>query len=238
MRERHDPGLTLPLMRQGTERFLDAVASMVDGDFEGASRLPGWSSAHVVGHVARNAEALMRLASWARTGVESPMYESREQRKAEIESTAAAGSDVLRRLLVDTAADLDGALEELESASWMSTVRSALGRTIPAAEIPWMRIREVWLHAVDIGGDVDFSEFPPWVVDLLLDDTASALSANDGCPSLVLAPSDRTQTWAVGPESSEPRVLELPAAILAEWMTGRLSDADRRSALPKIPSWM
>jgi maleylpyruvate isomerase len=225
-------------MRQGTERFLDAVEVLADDDFEEASCLPDWSCAHVVGHVARNAEALMRLASWARTGVESAMYESREQRKAEIESTAVVGSDALRRLLCNTAAELDRALDELDSVSWMSTVRSALGRTIPAAEIPWMRIREVWLHAIDIGANVNFSEFPPWVVDLLLDDTVSALSATDGCPSLLLAPDDRTQTWELGPESTETRVIDLPAAILAEWMTGRLSDSDRQSVLPEVPSWI
>jgi len=238
MNERHDPECTLPWMRQGTERFLDAVDVMADDSLEEPSRLPDWSCGHVVGHVARNAEALVRLATWARTGVELPMYESREQRNAEIESTATMAPASLRRLLVDTASELDSALEALDTVSWKTTVRSALGRTIPAAEIPWMRIREVWLHAIDIGANVDFSEFPAGVVDLLLDDTVGSLSASKGCPSLVLAPDDRTRTWELGPKSTEIRVLDLPAAMLAEWMTGRLSDADRRSSFPELPAWI
>ena len=70
MNERHDPECTLPWMRQGTERFLDAVDLMADDSLEEPSRLPDWSCGHVVGHVARNAEALVRLATWARTGVD------------------------------------------------------------------------------------------------------------------------------------------------------------------------
>ena len=152
MSERHDPDVTLPWMRDGTRRFLAAVESLEDREFAHPSGLPGWSRAHVIGHVAGNADALIRLTSWADTGVECPMYESREQRNSEIESTAAMTPDELRRLSVDTAAALDRALAGLDERGWTATVRSALGRVIPAAEIPWMRIREVWLHAIDIGG--------------------------------------------------------------------------------------
>ncbi len=70
---KHDVCLTLPWMREGTKHVLAVVESLLDSEFRTASRLPGWSKAHVVGHVARNAEALTRLAVWARTGVETPM---------------------------------------------------------------------------------------------------------------------------------------------------------------------
>ena len=169
MSERHDPEVTLPWMRDGTTWFLDALESLEDHEFAHPSGLPGWSRAHVIGHVAGNAEALIRLTSWADTGVECPMYESREQRNSEIESTAAMTPGELRRLSVDTAAALDRALGGLDERGWTATVRSALGRVIPAAEIPWMRIREVWLHAIDIGGTVELGSFPAGIVDLLLD---------------------------------------------------------------------
>lgn len=234
MSERHDPDVTLPWMRDGTRRFLAAVESLEDHEFAHPSGLPGWSRAHVIGHVAGNADALIRLTSWADTGVECPMYESREQRNSEIESTAAMTPDELRRLSVDTAAALDRALAGLDERGWTATVRSALGRVIPAAEIPWMRIREVWLHAIDIGGAVELGSFPPGIVDLLLDDTVAALSARDGCPSLILAPADRARTWVLGPEQENGPVLDLPAAVLAGWTTGRSSPAD----LPALPSWI
>ena len=37
-------------------------------------------------HIARNADALTNLFTWARTGVETPMYPSREVRNATIEA--------------------------------------------------------------------------------------------------------------------------------------------------------
>ena len=70
-----------------------AVARIVerlgDDDLAAPSALPDWSRAHVVAHLARNADALLNLLTWARTGVETPMYPSREVRDADIEATAA-----------------------------------------------------------------------------------------------------------------------------------------------------
>jgi uncharacterized protein (TIGR03083 family) len=139
--DRRDVAATVPWMREGTARLLAVVDKLGDEDLGGPSTLPGWSRAHVVGHLARNAEALVRLATWAQTGVETPMYAEREQRAVEIERSAALPADTLRAQLADTAAALDTALTRLTAARWEAEVRSALGRAIPAAELPWMRIR-------------------------------------------------------------------------------------------------
>ena len=48
-------------MRRGEAFFLDQVATLDDDDFAGPSGLPDWSRAHVVAHVARNADALGNL---------------------------------------------------------------------------------------------------------------------------------------------------------------------------------
>ena len=31
---------------------------------------------------------------------------------------------------------------------------------MPASEIPWLRAREVWVHAVDLGRGVEFADLP------------------------------------------------------------------------------
>ena len=241
MSSRHDPNVTVSWMEEGTAHFLATVQRLGDDELAGASGLPNWSRAHVIGHVARNAEALVRLASWARTGVENPMYESREQRNAEISSTAELPAAELRRLLVDTADGLREALGALNEETWHAIVKSALGRTIPAAEIPWMRIREVWLHAIDLGADLGLADFPAGVVDLLIDDTVTALSARDGCPAVTLAPHDREQTWQLGPadQSDGPAArVDADAATIAAWLTGRLAADARPARLPDIPDWI
>jgi maleylpyruvate isomerase len=230
--DRHDVAATVPWMREGTARLLAVVDKLGDEDLRGPSTLPGWSRAHVIGHLARNAEALVRLATWAQTGIETPMYADREQRAAEIERSAVLPADTLRAQLADTAADLDTALTRLTAARWEAEVRSALGRAIPAAELPWMRIREVWLHAVDLNTGGRMDDLPAEVVDLLLDDVTTALSPRDDCPALQLAPTDRDRTWPLGGPATEE--VSGTAADLAGWLTGRITAPHR----PLLPRWL
>src|SRR5690606_16135534 len=89
---------TLGLARQGTAYFARHLDLLSDADFDAPSLLPGWSRRHVVAHVAFNARALTRLASWAATGVERAMYESAEKRDAEIEEGATRSPAELREL--------------------------------------------------------------------------------------------------------------------------------------------
>jgi maleylpyruvate isomerase len=86
------------------------------------------------------------------------MYTDGEQRSVEIERTAALSASTVREDLASTAETLDDALSALTARQWHAQVRSALGRAIPAAEVPWMRIREVWLHAVDLDADATMSD--------------------------------------------------------------------------------
>ncbi|WP_328770151.1 maleylpyruvate isomerase family mycothiol-dependent enzyme [Streptomyces sp. NBC_00286] len=247
MTSRHDLTVTLPWMREGTALLLGATDRLSDPDLRAPSSLPGWTRAHVIGHVARNAEALVRLATWARTGVPTPMYASREQRTAEIDASATLPPDVLREQLKSTAAELDDALSALDPTAWGTEVRSALGRTIPAAEIPWMRVREVWLHTIDLAAGATFTDLPAALTDALLDDVTATLSTRPGCPPVHLNPTDRGRTWRFGPPTAEttaeataaaqaetPTIVEAPAAELLAWTTGRAQRAEPVT----LPPWL
>lgn len=234
MTDRHDLTVTLPWMREGTALLTGVADRLTDAGLAAAGTLPGWTRAHVIGHLARNAEALTRLATWARTGVPTPMYATREQRAAEIESSATLPPDVLRRQLKSTAAELEAALAALDTGTWQAEVKSALGRTIPAAEIPWMRVREVWLHAVDLAAGTTFTDLPADLVDTLLDDITGTLSTRPGCPAVRLAPTDRDRTWAFGPTAEDPVVAEAPAAELLAWTSGRAARAEPVT----LPLWL
>ncbi len=78
-------------VRSGTAYFARLLDGLDDGALTGPSLLPGWDRASVVAHVGYNARALIRLSHWARTGVETPMYASTEQRNAEIARGARLG---------------------------------------------------------------------------------------------------------------------------------------------------
>jgi maleylpyruvate isomerase len=214
-------------VRDGTARMLAAAGRLGDGELREPSGLPGWTRAHVLGHLARNADALGRLADWARTGVETPMYRDREQRAAEIEAAAAQPAGALRRDVAATAVRL----AEKLAVPGPHPVRTATGRTVPATEIPWMRVREVWLHTVDLRAGFAIAELPADLVDALLDDVTATLSARPGCPDLLLAPADRDRTWRLGPGPAPSGERTGPAVRLLAWLTGREKGDD-------LPAWL
>ncbi|MGH3372715.1 MAG: maleylpyruvate isomerase family mycothiol-dependent enzyme [Nocardioidaceae bacterium] len=228
---RPDLAVTREWVRAGTEFFLREAAV----DLGRPSVLPGWTGAHLAAHVARNAEALGRLATWARTGIETPMYESPARRDEEIEESSHRSSSALRAEVESTAADLEKALDLLDGPALASEVRSARGRLIPATEIPWLRVREVWLHAVDLGASID--DLPADLVDALLDDVTESFTGR--APALLLRPADRDRTWQI-PGDDDPRPVDGTAAALLSWLTGRAvgKDLDADGPLPDLPHWL
>jgi len=236
------PGLdqSLEWMRRGEAVAAAAIERLTDSDLKGASLLPTWTRAHVVGHLARNAEALGRLAAWARTGVPTPMYADSAQRATDIETASGLPADVLRREAATAAAALDAALASLDGAGWRADVRSALGRTIPATEIPWLRTREVWLHAVDLDAGPTTADIPADLVDALLDDIVAALSARPGCPSLLLVALDRARSWSLGEPASAAGELRGAGHELLGWVAGRTSGSSLAGLgeRPAPPRWI
>lgn len=220
--------------REGTDRLAAAVDGLDDAGFAAPSALPDWTRAHVLGHLARNAEALQRLTVWAATGVETPMYTGPEQRAADIESSATLDPEVLRVQFRETAADLEKAMDGLDGQSWQATIRSALGRVMPATQIPWMRVREVWLHAIDLGTGVETASFPADVVDALLADIGAVVGAKPTTPPLLVRLTDRDRELRLGPaEAPDPRVVSATAADALAWISGRAT-----SDLPALPPWI
>ncbi|WP_371403013.1 maleylpyruvate isomerase family mycothiol-dependent enzyme [Kribbella sp. NBC_00662] len=139
-------------------------------DLDAPSALPGWKRRHVAAHLSLNAEALGNLVHWARTGEERPMYPSPEARNADIESGALRPEDELRSWYDESAAGLADAMSALSADQWQSTVRTAQGAPIPATRIPWMRSREVLIHAVDLSTGLTFADLPADFLEALCED--------------------------------------------------------------------
>ena len=168
----------------GTELFLEQLDAVSDADLDMPTELPGWLRRHVVAHVHFNAKALLRLVSWAATGVESRMYASPGQRAGEIEDGAAWSPGVLRSAVRESAAELEKAWAELPSDGWRNEVVTAQGRTVPASEVPWMRAREVMIHAVDLRAGVTFADLPGDFTSALLVDVVRKRTAGGEGPAL------------------------------------------------------
>ncbi len=205
------------------------------------SALASWTRAHVVAHVARNADALDNLITWARTGVETPMYESSEQRAADIDAGARRSADALRADLDDAERRFSSAVTSLPLDRWSSEVRTQTGRVISAAEVPWMRCREVWVHAVDLDAGTSFADLPPAFVEALLDEVTQTFGARDDCDEMELNASDTDRLWSIGAPNQHRAIVRGPAHELLGWVLGRSRGATltcTTGPVPTLPRWL
>src|SRR5438067_1039301 len=147
-------------------RTVDALGAE---ELAAPSRLPGWSRAHVVAHLALNGEALAGVLDAVRRGEEVAMYASDEQRDADIEELAGAQqADLLDRLLAATTRFRD-AVGEMDEDAWRGTFSRTPGaELLPVDSVPQTRVREVEIHHTDLGtvyGPLDWPR--AFVIDLL-----------------------------------------------------------------------
>src|SRR3712207_47353 len=122
------PQETLDRWADGERLFATALGRLTDEELDRPSLLPGWDRRHVVAHVARNADALLNLLTWARTGTETPMYPSREARDAGIAETAALDAPRLRTEFIAATARFADAVRGLPGPAWSVTVRTMQDR--------------------------------------------------------------------------------------------------------------
>lgn len=180
----------------GTGQFEATVAALAPVGLTAPSGLPGWTRAHVVTHVARNADALVNLLTWARTGVETPMYADPADRDRDIAAGAARPAVEVVADLLAANARLAAAMAELAEPAWSTPVRTAQGRQVPAGLIPWMRAREVWMHAVDLAAGFTCADLPEALAAALLDDAVATVAARGPAAAhLVCEHTDDARRW-------------------------------------------
>ncbi|MEU6099952.1 maleylpyruvate isomerase N-terminal domain-containing protein [Streptomyces flaveolus] len=180
--------------RTGTELLLDAVAGLDEAGFRAPCVLPGWTRGHLVAHVAANADALGNLVHWAATGERTPMYASPEERAVGIAKGPALSAGELRSWPAASARRLTEGLGRLTDEQWHREVVTAQGRTVPATEIPWMRAREVCVHAVDLGTGITFADLPSGFLTALSDE----IRAKRGLTVLPDGPLPEVAAWLAG----------------------------------------
>jgi len=238
---RGDPVAGRSALSGATGRLLATARQLDAGLLAGPSLCPGWSRGHVLGHLARNADALSRLCAWAATGTPSPMYTSAEHRRSEIEASAGQSPDELLEDLVRSAEGFATALDNVPEDAWSRRVRlgpSGGGAEIPASRIGWQRLKEIEIHHVDLDHGYSPVDWPTGFVDRALAQTLRMFRRRGDTPSLVaqVAGSEPEPLGAPG----GPTVSGTPAAVLA-WLTGRSGGGDLTidppGPLPVLPAW-
>jgi maleylpyruvate isomerase len=214
-----------------TQQLLATARSLDPGSLGDPSLCPGWTRGHVLTHIARNADALRGLVLNATTGSSTPMYASPESRDADIE--AGAG-----RPLAEQVADLESSAARFAAAAAGLTEELSdvplLARNntkVKAGYLPFMRMREVVMHHIDLDAGFSFPEVDDEVLLALLQDTIRRLRHDPETPSMSIR-TNEGDVWSIGdgrPVVSGPR-----AAVLA-WLT-RGETAGVEGTLPTIPS--
>jgi maleylpyruvate isomerase len=145
---------------QATQRLLDAARVLPEPDLRAPSLLPGWSRAHVLAHVARNADAMRNLLIGARVGQHRPAYASAQAREDDIETSAAQVPRDLMNDLADSAMALRTMIRQLPAEAWSFGVQMLDSGPFPAADLLTRRLTEVELHHCDLGIGYDAAKWP------------------------------------------------------------------------------
>ena len=219
-----------------TERYLRTVTALTEDKLRAPSLLPDWTRAHVVTHLARNADGLRNLLIWARTGVETPQYPSWEQRESDISSGATRPA---AELVEDSVTSAERFLEEVsrvQGDQWNVQVRTlSSAATFPARDVLKSRRTEVEVHHADLGADYSPADWPEDFTRMLIGRVQD--DRTEG-PSMVLSATDVQGLWKFGPGAGP--TIEGTSAELAWWLVGR---GDGRSLvsstgeLPRLTRW-
>jgi maleylpyruvate isomerase len=232
-----DPAPDSAEIATATARLLVTARTLSDADVLAPSALPGWTRGHVLTHIARNADGLVNLLTWAATGVEHPQYPYPGARTEAIEAGAARPIAAQLSDLESSARRFAEALTTVPPENWQHEVRWSGGDPRPASKILDSRLREVAIHHLDLDAGYSASDWPSPFALKILESVVPAFELR-GISPITLLPTDVDARIEVsGGSKVEARG---PASALATWLLGR-DDGSALSVtggpLPSPPAW-
>jgi maleylpyruvate isomerase len=200
------PTLAVEVVRAASRRLIGTVDSLAGDSWTRPSSLPGWSIAHVVAHLALNAEAIAGAVAGVTRGERVPQYPSFEARTAGIEELAARGAAVIRGRLLESGGVFEAAVLALPAGlggAAIELIRGS-GRTYPVGAAVITREREVEIHHADIGASLDVGYGPAdWPAEFtvrLLDHLTQRYAG----PGFRAVAADLGRSWEFGAPEGRP----------------------------------
>ncbi|MGW5239758.1 maleylpyruvate isomerase family mycothiol-dependent enzyme [Monashia sp. NPDC004114] len=214
--------VTPALVAAETERVVATAASFDDLAVSAPSICEGWSRGHVLTHIARNADALARVCAVATDGVSGSMYDSNESRDTEIEAGAGRPAADQTADVRESAARLAGRLESLQPEHAELTVPRTPGgeRLIAVGGVPYLRLRELVYHHVDLDAGYTFADAPADVVAMLLADAVARLGNEDEPPAITVT-TDEGGHFVIGAGTTQ---VAGPQAAVLTWIARSRTD--------------
>jgi maleylpyruvate isomerase len=188
-------------VRASHERLLAEVAALPPDVARRDSRLHGWTVAHVLTHLARNADGhagILEGASHSEVVAQYPGGPA--QRLADIEAGADRDLEALHADLAAAIARLEAAYDATPPSVWETGTALLGAGARPLAELPFRRWREVEVHRVDLGTGATPASWPgAYVIEELAHQVVRLADRLPPDGSLVLRTTDTGQAWEIAP---------------------------------------
>jgi maleylpyruvate isomerase len=206
-------------MQRESAMVMATVTSLDDDEVRKPTKCEGWTRAHVIAHLALDADAMTNLATWAASGQETPAYASREKRNADIE--AAAGRSVAFQALTDGVP--------------VPTLPTVLSGEINAFSLPARRTTELIVHHDDLDTTWEWHEADPEAILDAIEVCVLRLQADPHSPGLRIVAGEGEE-WVVGDGSFriEGYYEELLPFLAREQVEEGLQ---YEGELPNLPPW-
>ena len=192
------------------------ISQLGEGDVRRESLLEGWTIAHVLTHLARNADSHSRRAEAASRGIVVEQYEGGYAgRVAAIDLGASRPADDLIEDVRASALALGRTWRTLPDSAWSADTNDVGGRRRPLRALPARRWQELEVHLVDLGIGPTVCDWPDEFV-------------KDRLPVLRAGVDERLPEGSLAPAPGE-----LDAREELAWLYGRLG----RPGLPVLTPW-
>jgi maleylpyruvate isomerase len=224
----------LDLMARETGLLLRTAARLDDETIRAPTLCEGWTRAHVLSHLARNADGLGNLASWAVTGMPVAMYQSEQARDTDIQTGSARSARDILTDLRDCSERFALAAKGLAGPPEHREVEMRTGRRVLGGQLPTLRLLEVVFHHVDLDAGYTFADADPGFVRRAIGNAVQRMSTSDPVPSIRLR-GDDGDTWSLGEAAQE--ITGSNAALLLWLARGDGAGLSGQSVLPHLPAW-
>jgi len=224
----------LVLLAHETSLLMHTAAALDDDTIRVASLCEGWTRAHVLSHIARNADGLANLVSWAVTGKPVAMYESPQSRDADIEADSTRSAQEIFTDLKESAARFASAATGLAGPPEHREVEMRAERRVLGGQLPTLRLLEVVFHHVDLNAGFTFADADPGFVRRAITNAVERMKKSGQLPAISLR-GDNGDTWSIGDSAQD--VTGTNAALLLWLARGDDAGVSSEAPLPELPSW-
>jgi maleylpyruvate isomerase len=222
-----------------TDALMATVESLPEGAQFDPSLCRGWTRGHVLTHLARNAEGLGNLVTWAVTKVETPMYASAQARNDAIEAGSRRSVAALRDDIRNASTWLGLGARALSPADDETALELRGGVPERASGLATRRLREVVYHHVDLQAGYAFADVPPDLVADFLGHEVARLRSDPAAPPMILrtAEGDEHVVGDIALAGDRTAYLSGSRAALLGWLARGLTDGVecQGGPLPELP---